>query len=157
MASKCLSLKNETVIHLPPGRRKSLCTYAIPQSSHFVLFTNRCSLFVPTSTFEVSLVQKDWRHPVHGVVLGQFKGQPGEIIDFLDQSEFVLSFSGLSLRGRYREGHSPRGLERWNVIHHHHDQLLTRDQRGSNNRGWHRKGPVQHPSKQSGGPCTTGR
>ena len=137
MASKCLSLKNETLIRPPPGRRKSLCACATSQSSHFTLFTitNRCSPFVPTSTFEVSLVQKDWRHPIRGVVLGRFTARPGEIIDFLDQSEFLPSFQGLRLRSRHRQGHSPRGHERWNVIHYHHDQLLTRNRRGSNNHG----------------------
>jgi len=45
--------------------------------------------FVPTSTFEVSLVQKDWRHPIHGAVLGRFTAPPGKIIDFLDQNKAI--------------------------------------------------------------------
>ena len=115
--------------------KMSLCVCYKIIISFRTIYENRCSYFVPTSAFEVSLVRKSRRHPTRGAVLGRFTARPGEIIDFLDQSEFLLSFPGLSLRTRDRQGHSPQGHERWNVIHHHHDQLLTRDQRGSSNHG----------------------
>jgi len=41
--------------------------------------------FVPKSTFEVFLVQKDRHHPIDGAVLGRSIGRPGEIVNFLDQ------------------------------------------------------------------------
>ena len=73
---------------------KSLCVH---HGHHVSCYLRKCcSPFLPTTTFEVYLIQKHWLHPVSGLVLGRFTGRPGEIVDFMDQSEFLLSFPGLS-------------------------------------------------------------